>query len=59
MTEHPDRERVHQRARDLTPEELAVGSDDAEAQAEVILADSDERTEHPEKTARESTQTPD
>jgi len=57
MTEHPDADRVRQRAHDLTPEELAVGSDDPEAQAEAILADSDERTENPERAARESTQT--
>ncbi|HTZ43117.1 MAG TPA: hypothetical protein VMB79_04590 [Jatrophihabitans sp.] len=59
MTEHPDPDRVQRRAHELNPEELAVGSDDPEAQAEAILADSDERTEHPERAARESTQTPD
>jgi hypothetical protein len=36
-------ERVSTRS-ELLPEEKAVGSDDAEAQAEAILADSDERT---------------
>jgi hypothetical protein len=62
MTEHaeePDPERVRQRAQKLNPEELAVGSDDPEAQAEAVLADSDERTEHPEETRRRSHQTPD
>jgi hypothetical protein len=61
MTEHaeePDPERVRQRARELNPEELAVGSDDPQAQAEAILADSDARTEHPEATKRASHQTP-
>ncbi|QIK65531.1 hypothetical protein G7072_03505 [Nocardioides sp. HDW12B] len=38
-----DRERVETRA-DLLPEEKAAGSEDPEAQAEAILADSDERT---------------
>ena len=59
MTEQPDPERVRQRAHELHPEELAVGSDDPTAQAEVILADSDERTEHPEETKERSHQTPD
>jgi hypothetical protein len=58
MTEHPDEERVTERA-DLLPEEQAAGSDDAQHQAEVILEDSDRRTEEPEQTKRESTQTPD
>lgn len=43
----PDADRVRRRAADLTPEELAAGSDDPQAQAAAILADSDERTEHP------------
>ncbi|WP_375478964.1 hypothetical protein [uncultured Jatrophihabitans sp.] len=55
MSEDP---RVDERAR-LLPEEAAVGSDDPQAQAEVILADSDERTEHPETGAEESTQVAD
>src|SRR3954447_17869945 len=33
---------------ELLPEELAVGSDDPAAQAEAILAESQERTEHPD-----------
>ena len=36
-------DRVEQRAAELLPEELAVGSADPEAQAEAILDDSDER----------------
>lgn len=38
---------VRQRA-NLLPEELAAGSDDPMAQAEAILADSEDRTEHPD-----------
>ena len=40
-TQPPDR--AH-----LLPEERATGSDDPQAQAEAILADSEERTEHPD-----------
>jgi hypothetical protein len=58
MTEHPDEERVAERA-ELLPEEEAAGSDDRQRQAEVILEDSDRRTAEPEQTKRESTQTPD
>jgi len=32
----------------LLPEERAAGSDDPHAQAEAILADSQDRTEHPD-----------
>ena len=53
----PAEERVRARA-ELLPEEQAVGSDDPEAQARAILAESDDRTEHPERTRHESTQTP-
>jgi hypothetical protein len=41
----------------LLPEEEAAGSDDPDHQAEVILQESDERTEHPEKTGESATQT--
>lgn len=41
-------ERTGHRAADLLPEERAAGSADPQAQAETILADSDERTENPE-----------
>jgi len=46
----PEDERVRQRADELNPEELAVGSDDPLRQAEIILEDSDERTEEAEHT---------
>jgi hypothetical protein len=36
-------DRTDRRAADLLPEELATGSDDPQAQAAAILADSDER----------------
>lgn len=42
---------------ELLPEEEAAGSDDPRHQAEAILEDSDERTEQPEATGRESSQT--
>ena len=54
--ETPDAEMVESRSR-LLPEELAVGSDDPEAQAEAILEESDERTVDPSGTRNESTQT--
>jgi hypothetical protein len=54
-----DDKRVHQRADELNPEELAVGSDDPVAQARIILEDSDARTEDPEGTKHDSSQTPD
>jgi hypothetical protein len=59
MTEQPDVDRVESRAH-LLPEEAAAGvSDDPQAQAAAILADSDERTAEPEKTKNESGQTAD
>ena len=58
MSQSPDEARVERRA-ELLPEELAAGSDDPQEQAKAILEDSDERTEHPDETRRESTQTPD
>jgi hypothetical protein len=58
MTEPPDEHRVERRA-DLLPEEAAAGSDNPEEQAEAILQESDDRTDHPEETRHESTQTPD
>jgi hypothetical protein len=42
-TPTPDEERVASRA-DLLPEEKVAGSDDPEAQAEAILAESEERS---------------
>ncbi|MDT4894692.1 MAG: hypothetical protein QOE97_3727 [Pseudonocardiales bacterium] len=53
---HPDHARVEERAH-LLPEEQRAGSDDPERQAEIVLEDSDERTEHPEDGAETSTQT--
>jgi len=50
MTDQPDERRVRQRAEELNPEELAVGSDDPQREAEVILADSDRRTAEAEHT---------
>jgi hypothetical protein len=58
MTESRDEDRIQERA-ELLPEEAAVGSDDPEGQAEAILEESDDRTEHPEETRHESVQTPD
>jgi hypothetical protein len=58
MSDPVDEARIEQRAH-LLPEEEAAGSDDPGAQAAAILADSDDRTERPEETMRESHQTPD
>lgn len=58
MTQSPDEERIERRA-ELLPEEEAAGSEDPEGQAQAILEESDDRTDHPERTQRESTQTPD
>ena len=44
-------ERHVQSRAELLPEELAAGSDDPQAQAEAILAESLERTEHPDADA--------
>ena len=62
MSESPEEDREPDRAEtraDLLPEEREAGSDDPLEQAKAILEDSDERTEHPEETRHESTQTPD
>jgi hypothetical protein len=53
-----ERDRVARRS-ELLPEEREAGSDDPVAQAEATLEESDERTEHPERSRHESTQTPD
>jgi hypothetical protein len=51
-------DRIEQRASDLLPEERAAGSADPEAQAEAILAESDEREDRPEPDEqRRSTET--
>jgi hypothetical protein len=52
-----DEERIGQRASELNPEEVAAGSDVPLEQAEAILAESDDRTDNPERTQRESNQT--
>ena len=57
MSESRDEERIESRA-NLLPEERSAGSDDPEEQAEAILEESDERTDDPEGTRRDSTQTP-
>jgi hypothetical protein len=44
VTDKPDPKRVETRADELLAEEQLVGSDDPTAQAEAILADSDDRT---------------
>lgn len=49
--------RIQERAL-LLPEERAAGSDDPEAQAAAILADSDLREDHPEQTQQDSPQSP-
>jgi hypothetical protein len=58
-----DDARVNERASELLPEEEAAGSDDPFAQAEAILAESDERQERPEpdeeRTSEDVTDTPD
>ncbi|MCU1459588.1 MAG: hypothetical protein JWL73_3680 [Actinomycetia bacterium] len=41
----PDPDRVHERAEELLTDEIDAGSDDPEAQAYEILAESDERTD--------------
>ena len=58
MTESADEARIERRA-ELLPEEVEAGSDDPGQQARAILEESDDRTDHPEKTRHESTQTPD
>lgn len=58
MTEHQrDEELIAERSH-LLPEEEAAGSDNPMRQAEAILAESEERTNDPEGTQEESTQTP-
>ena len=57
--EQRDAERVEQRASELLPEEVAAGSEVPLEQAEAILAESDDRTENPERTQRQSQQTMD
>ncbi|SFD02507.1 hypothetical protein SAMN04487968_1232 [Nocardioides terrae] len=56
MSDIPDEDHVESRA-ELLPEEVAAGSDDPHAQAEAILAESEERTQDPAGTGAESVQT--
>jgi hypothetical protein len=58
VSQTPDESAVESRA-ELLPEERDAGSDDPHAQAEQILEESEERTDDPEGTRAESTQTPD
>ena len=58
MSEGPTEDSVRARS-ELLPEEKAAGSPDPELQARTILAESQERTEEPERARHESTQTPD
>jgi hypothetical protein len=51
-------QRVANRAA-LLPEERAAGSEEPQAQARIILEDSDERTENPQRGAEESPQVAD
>ena len=44
--------------RPLLPEEEKVGSDDPELESKIILEDSEERTDFPEQTRRDSSQSP-
>ena len=57
MSTFPDDAAVDARAHHLLPEEEHAGSDDPEAQAQVILADSEARTQDPETGAETSEQT--
>ncbi len=49
-THEHEHDTVDQRAA-LLPEELAAGSADPQAQAEAVLAESQDRTEHPDPDA--------
>ena len=55
--ESAQQDRVDRRA-ELLPEEASAGSEEPRAQAEAILAESDDRTDHPERTRQEYHQTP-
>ena len=57
MTDGPSEEHVAERA-ELLPEEQAAGSEDPTSQARAILEESQERTDDPEETRGDSTQTP-
>ncbi|WP_185975773.1 hypothetical protein [Tessaracoccus rhinocerotis] len=57
MTQTPDEDDVESRAK-LLPEERSAGSEAPLEQAEAILEESIERTEDPEGTRKDSSQTP-
>ena len=48
--------RVERRAEELLPEEQAVGSENPEAQADQILAESDERIDNPRAVERRTSE---
>jgi hypothetical protein len=56
MSQSEDEQHIDHRA-NLLPEETTVGSDDAEEQARVILEESLDRTDNPQGTREESSQT--
>lgn len=56
MSDPADEAHIESRA-NLLPEERTAGSDDPDEQAAAILEDSLERTDHPEESRHESTQT--
>jgi len=58
MSQPEDEARIERRS-ELLPEERTAGSEAPHEQAEAILEESDRRTEDPEGTQHESTQTPD
>jgi hypothetical protein len=58
MSQSADEARVERRS-ELLPEESNAGSEAPHEQAAAILEESDRRTEDPEGTQHESTQTPD
>lgn len=56
MSNTPEEDHIKSRA-ELVPEEVAAGSDDPLEQAEVILEESQERTDDPRGTGADSEQT--
>jgi hypothetical protein len=56
MSQSDDEQQIDHRA-NLLPEERTAGSDDPEEQARVILEESLDRTDHPQETREESSQT--
>jgi hypothetical protein len=56
MSQSEDEQHIDHRA-NLLPEEKSAGSDDPEGQARVILEESLDRTDNPDETREESSQT--